>query len=129
MDTKTLKKWLEPIGLALLLAAFGWQCWEEEATQLKVDGYFYEMYEQLGAIWMAEYDEALHSDRYHGQTTVSTNFDALNTHFPDWGHFKESFEHLEKQTSFFFKARILLYILGSLCIITAKWPEKGKSLP
>ena len=74
-----------------MVFAFGWQCWEEEAIQLKMDGYFYEMYEQLGAIWMAEYDEALNSDCYHGQATVSTNFDALNTHFPVWNQFKESF--------------------------------------
>ena len=55
---------MEPIGLALLLVAFEWQCWEEHATQMKYEGYIYELDKKLTNIWDAVYDEALHSDRY-----------------------------------------------------------------
>lgn len=34
-----IKQYLEPVGLVLLLFAFGWQCWEERANQLKYGGY------------------------------------------------------------------------------------------
>lgn len=121
-DIKRNNRWLEPIGLALLLVAFGWQCWEEQANQMKMDGYFYEMDQKLGAIWMGIYDEALHSNRYHGQATVSTNYDVINARIQDWGQIQDSFSLLEKQTSFFFWARIVMYCIGSFCVILAKWP-------
>lgn len=28
-------RWFEPLGLLLLLAAFGWQCWESIVTRQK----------------------------------------------------------------------------------------------
>ena len=126
MDTKRIKSWLEPIGLALLLFAFGWQCWEEQSNQLKMDGYFYEMDQKLGAIWMGIYDEAIHSDRYQGQAMVSTNYDVINSRIPDWGQIQDSFSLLDKQTSFFFWARFVMYCIGSLCVIIAKWPMETK---
>ena len=73
-----IRKWLEPLGLILLLVAFGWQCLAEHSKQVKYEGYIYEMSQKLDAIWLGVYDEALHSDRYHGEALVSTNYDALN---------------------------------------------------
>ena len=67
---ENLKKWLEPIGLFMLLLAFGWQCIEERTDQMKVESYFYEMNEKLIAIWSGIYDEALHSERYDGKAMV-----------------------------------------------------------
>lgn len=32
------KKRMEPVGLAFLLIAFGWQCLEEHTYQMKTDG-------------------------------------------------------------------------------------------
>lgn len=40
-------RWFEPLGLLLLLAAFGWQCWEEYSNQTKVKGYIYELSHML----------------------------------------------------------------------------------
>ena len=41
------KKWFEPIGLALLLVSYGWQCFEEHSTQMKIEGYFCEINEKM----------------------------------------------------------------------------------
>ncbi len=46
----SLKKWIlwfEPVGLILLLFAFGWQCLAEHAAQMKTEGYILEINEKL----------------------------------------------------------------------------------
>ena len=82
------------------------------------------MSQKLDAIWLGVYDEALHSDRYHGEALVSTNYDALNGLVSDWQQIQESFGQLNAQGSFFFKIRVVLYVLGSICVIAAKWPRQ-----
>ena len=52
-----IRKWLEPLGLILLLVAFGWQCLAEHSKQVKYEGYIYEMSQKLDAIWLGVYDE------------------------------------------------------------------------
>lgn len=124
MCNSKIKRLLEPIGLALLLIAFGWQCWEEHASQMEYEGYIYELDKKLTNIWDAVYDEALHSDRYKGQSSVWVNYDSHNQSMKDWNQIQEGFAHLQKQTSFFFWARVVLYILGSILVICAKVPAK-----
>ena len=119
-----IRKRLEPLGLILLLVAFGWQCLAEQSKQVKYEGYIYEMSQKLDAIWLGVYDEALHSDRYHGKALVSTNYDALNGLVRDWQQIQESFGQLNAQGSLFFKIRVILYVLGSFLVIAAKWPRK-----
>lgn len=68
-----IRLYLEPIGLLLLLAAFGWQCWEEHANQLKYEVYIYDLDQKVDAIWSGVYDEALRSERYHGTASVAVN--------------------------------------------------------
>lgn len=117
-------KWFEVIGLALLLIAFGWQCWEENATQTMTEGYLYETNEKLIAIWEGVYDGALHSDHYDGNTVVSTNFDAINESFRYWGQVQEEMSTLHKQRNIIFWIRAVLYVLGSIMIIIAKIPRQ-----
>lgn len=50
-----IRKWLEPLGLILLLVAFGWQCLAEHSKQVKYEGYIYEMSQKLDAIWLGVY--------------------------------------------------------------------------
>lgn len=119
-----IRKWLEPLGLILLLVAFGWQCLAEHSKQVKYEGYIYEMSQKLDAIWLGVYDEALHSDRYHGEALVATNYDALNGLVRDWQQIQKSFGQLNAQGSLFFKIRVILYVLGSFLVIAAKWPRK-----
>ena len=122
--TKKIIRWFEPIGLALLLAAFGWQCLDEHSNQMKMEGYLYETNEKLVAIWEGVYDEALHSDRYKGKATVAVNYDVLNTQVKDWNQVKKEMATLDRQANMFFWIRIVLYGLGSIMIIVAKWQKR-----
>ena len=61
MSWKKIKDWYEAIGLAVLLFAFGWQCFEEHSNQMKMEGLLYEVHENIFAIWESVYDEALSS--------------------------------------------------------------------
>lgn len=117
-------RWFEPIGLFLLLIAFGWQCMDEHSQQMKMEGYLYETNEKLVAIWNGVYDEALHSERYNGNATVAVNYDALNNHIKYWNEVKKEMSTLEKQSNLFSLIRVVLYVLGSILIIAAKWPKK-----
>lgn len=81
---KLLFHWGELLGLALLLISFGWQCLEEHSSQLKNEVYMYELNEKLITLWEATYDEALHSERYNGNTMVTVNYDALDSSFKYW---------------------------------------------
>lgn len=124
VKSEKIRRWFEPIGLFLLLAAFGWQCLDEQSQQMKMEGYLYETNEKLLAIWEGVYDEALHSERYTGEATVVVNYDAVNDHFKDWNEVKMGMSTLEKQSDLFFLIRVMLYALGSILIIAAKWPKK-----
>lgn len=123
MFWKKVKRWYETIGLALLLIAFGWQCFEEQSSQMKMEGYLYELHENIFAIWECEYDEALRSDRYNGKAMSTVDYDALNNHVKDWGKIKKELTNIEDQTAFFFWIRVVLYIVGSILIIMAKKPN------
>ena len=117
------KKYWEPIGLILLLSAFGWQCLEEHSYRSEVEGYIYEFNDKLLHIWDGIYDEALRSDRYMGHAAVAINYDVANLAMKDWQQMKEDFCSLDSQLSFFFWIRAFLYVLGSIFIIGAKWPK------
>lgn len=126
MNRYRIKHFFEPIGLALLLFAFGWQCMEEHTYQMKYEGYIYELNQNIMSIWSGVYDEALHSDRYKGEAMVWVNYDVINRSMNDWGQIQEEFKQINKQESFFFWSRVVLYILGSSLIILGKWPQKQR---
>ena len=121
---KKAKRWSEPIGLLLLLFAFGWQCFEESSSQMKTECILLETNEKLNAIWGGVYDEALHSDRYHGEAATIVNYDAVNQSIKDWGQIQRELEDVSKQGEFFFWMRVLLYCIGSILIILSKLPLK-----
>lgn len=120
---KSLFHWLEPLGLALLLISFGWQCLEEHSYQMKIEGYVYELNEKMLAVLESVYDEAVHSDRYHGKAMVSVNYDALYTQMKDWQQMQEELKTIEKQADFSFWMRVVLYVIGSSLVIMAKYPK------
>ena len=117
------KKWLEPIGLALLLVSYGWQCFEEHSTQMKIEGYFCEINEKMLAIWEVVYDEALHSDRYDGKALSWVNYDNINKSIKDWGQVQEEMSMVQHQTSCFGLVRIVMYVSGSILVIISKIPR------
>ena len=114
---KRIRHLLEPIGLTLLLFAFGWQCLEDYSNQRIYEEYVYELNQKLDVIWTGIYDEALHSERYQGDRLVSTNFDVMNSLVKDWENIQKEMTNLNTQTSSFFLCRVFLYILCSICMI------------
>ena len=116
-------RWFEPIGLLLLLAAFGWQCLEEHSNQTKLEGYIYELNEKTLNIWSGIYDEALHSDRYKGEAMVIVNYDALNAQMKDWHQIQKGLNTVEMQANTFFWLRVVLFVLGSVLVIATKLPK------
>lgn len=117
-------RWFEPLGLSLLLFAFGWQCLQEQASQLKTEGLLLETNEKLISIWSAEYDEALRSERYTGKSVTSVNYDALNESIKYWDDIKKEQTTVSNQESFFFWMRVVLFIIGSALIIISKLPHR-----
>lgn len=127
MSWSVIAKWFEPIGLAILLLSFGWQCLEEHTNQIRMEGYVYELNEKLVSIWEGVYDEAVHSDRYNGKSVVSVNYDVLNSQMEDWNQVKDSFATIDRQANVFWGVRVALYVIGTLLIVVAKWPHaEGK---
>ena len=112
VKSEKIRRWFEPIGLFLLLAAFGWQCLDEQSQQMKMEGYLYETNEKLQAIWEGVYDEALHSERYNGKATVVVNYDAVNDHFKDWNEVKMGMSTLENRYICDPHAKIQYYFIG-----------------
>ena len=124
---QTMKKWFEPIGLVFLLVAFGWQFFEGISTQTVIEGYFLETNEKLLAIWEGIYDEAIHSERYEGETIGFGDYDSINSSIKGWNQVKEKVSTLEKQENMFFWIRVVLYIIGSCFIVVAKLPNSAES--
>lgn len=123
IDFKRFKQWLEPIGLLLLLFSFGWQCFETYSSEKRVDSYAYELNEKLLAIWTAEYDQALKSDRYIGETKIIVDYDVLNEAVKDWNKIQEELMTISNQRDIAFYVRFALYVLGSLLICIARLPQ------
>ena len=123
MSKYKIKRWLEPIGLFLLLVSFGWQCLEESTNQMRIEGYFYEMNEKMIAIWESIYDEALHSERYDGKAMVVVNYDIINDQIKDWGQIQKELSTINEQSSLFFWIRAALYGVGSIFVVLSKFPE------
>ena len=96
---------------------------DEHSNQMRMEGFLYETNEKLVSIWEGVYDEALHSDRYKGEATVYVTYDALHSSFKDWNEVKKGMTTLEAQYNIFFWIRVVLYVLGSIMIIAAKWPR------
>lgn len=94
---------------------------------MKMEGLLYEVHENIFAIWECVYDEALHSDRYHGKAMASVNYDSLNGHVKDWGQIKKDITTIEDQTTTFFWLQVALYIFGSVLVIFSKRPKEGIS--
>ena len=119
-----LSFYFEPIGLALLLIAFGWQCMEEHSSHMRYEGYIYELDQKIEAIWSGIKDEAMHSDRYKGEEMIYVNYDSIDKGLKDWEQIKEKFKTINKQYAICFWLRVGLYVVGSLLIILSKWPNK-----
>lgn len=116
-----LKQNLEVIGLTFVLFSFGWQCFEEHCNQVINEYHILTINNKLDAIWNAEYDEALHSERYKGNRLNWFGYEITNDHtIKDWATIKKELSFIEKESNLGWICRIFLYIIGSCFIICPK---------
>lgn len=121
----SIKAWivknLEAMGLSLLLFAFGWQCFQETADSVVLEGYIGELNEKLYYIMTSEYDEAIKdNNRYQGTAVSYVNYDSFHEANKDWYQVQESIAVLKEQGKTFYYIRIVLFIVGSCFVIVSK---------
>lgn len=119
---------LEPIGLSLILISFGWQCFEENSNSSVYENHILNINEKLNAIWTAEYDEIIHTERYqkecqrNGRVVLNWfNYESANQSiFKDWKDTKEELNTIESQRNTGWIFKVILYVIGSIFIILPK---------
>lgn len=114
---------LEPIGLIFILFAFGWQCYEESLNSLVYESHILNINEKLNAIWAAEYDEAMHTEKYQKDTIFLhiISYESVDKSiFHDWNKTKKDLHVIESQREIGLVCRFIMYILGSLLVILSK---------
>lgn len=118
-----IEKKLEAIGLFLVLASFGWQCFEEHCNQSINEAHIITINKKLDALWLAEKDNAKYDGRFNSKEVFWFSYDINNESFKDWESMKQDILLIESQSNFGWSCRIFLYILGSFLIIIPKWKQ------
>ena len=128
---KHFKNLLEPIGLAILLAAFVWQMRSVYVNQSIYNAKIYKFEEAIDYILECEVDEALRdSTRYKGEAILKVGYDGiLNFSSAFYEDTKDICDKKDK-ANYAWWWQFALYIIGSACVIGGKvWNnyEKDRS--
>ncbi|MDY6284247.1 MAG: hypothetical protein SPL19_04300 [Fibrobacter sp.] len=107
-----LLKYLEVVGLFLLLIAFGWEIFERKTEEIANGGEWFIVNQKLDQMWGAEKAlcETVKCDQFKG--SIYINFDS----WPQWTRL----EDVKEQHECFQLFRIALYIIGSMLVIGGK---------
>jgi hypothetical protein len=108
----SLLKYLEVVGLFLLLIAFGWEIFERKTEEIANGGEWFIVNQKLDQMWGAEKAlcETVKCDQFKG--SIYINFDS----WPQW----TQLEDVKEQHECFQLFRIALYIIGSMLVIGGK---------
>lgn len=113
---------LESIGLALLLIAFGWECLTQRLEQDKTEGLAIDLHEKIDNLWACIYSEFTQSP---ANNTTSISMVDMNVINENWeysdGELRENYKSLNDDNTLLGYIRIVLYVIGSLLVIVAKW--------
>lgn len=116
---------LEALGLLLLLVAFGWECFAQTLANDKTEALLQTLHQKIDVLWDCEYARFAQSEK---NVTTSNMFVDLNVENHHWAYYeqiRENFRRLDEQKDTGETVRIVLYIVGSICIISSKWFNKG----
>ena len=105
----------------MLLGSFGWQCIEMQLQDDYIKSSMHYMNLRLDQIWGAEkvICETVKCEQYKGSISLDFNWwPPIEMHV---------LKNVEQQSSSCQTIRIILYVLGSLCIIYGKFYEKHKT--
>lgn len=119
--SKHIKNLLEPIGLAILLAAFVWQMRSVYVNQSIYNAKIYKFEEAIDYILECEVDEALRdSTRYKGEAIMKVGYDGiLNFSSAFYEDTKDICDKKDK-ANYAWWWQFALYIIGSACVIGGK---------
>ena len=119
--TRTNSKWLEPIGLVLLLGAFIWQTSSFYHSEINRDMQLSKIEEAIDFIVSTECDEALNdSTRYNGCAIMWKNYDSMldfvNSYYGD----REIRKVHVSRAKLDWWIQLIMYVMGSVCILYSK---------
>lgn len=116
-----IKNLLEPIGLAILLAAFVWQMRSVYVNQSINNAKIYKFEEAIDCILECEVDEALRDrNRYKGEAIMEVGYDGiLNFSAAFYEDTKDICDKKDK-ANYAWWWQFALYIIGSACVIGGK---------
>ncbi len=114
---------IEAIGLVFILVAFGWQIFEEEIRELSGETDKYQLHQKLDDLWAINSAIYTHSDINNSGAIANINYEHISNNWKYWKGLKAEKEDVNRQEKLFAWLRILLFILGSIMIIVAKYRE------
>lgn len=121
----------EPIGLVMILLAFGSQFFGSESDEITREEHILRINEKLNVIWGAICFDEMHTERFQekaihqGKIMMTTyNFEDISKDvFKDWSCVKRRLESNEKQKRKFVTWELIFYAVGSLFVIASKFAE------
>lgn len=72
-----IEKKLEAIVLFLVLASFGWQCFEEHCNQTINEAHIITINKKLDALWLAEKDNAKYDGGFNSMEEFWFSYDII----------------------------------------------------
>ena len=118
---KHFKKLLEPIGLAILLAAFVWQMRSVYVNQSIYNAKIYKFEEAIDYILECEVDEALRdSTRYKGEAIMKVGYDGILNFLAAFYEDTKDICDKKDKANYAWWWQLALYIIGSACVIGGK---------
>ncbi len=112
---------IEGIGLILLLLSFGWQAFQQDISDLAKDQQDYQIHEKLDNIWNVITDMYTHSSSNTSNASTKVNIEAALENWKLYGNILSERTTVEYQAKLFLTIQIILYILGSICLIIPKF--------
>ena len=108
----------------LILAAFGWQLFEDNVKEMTVDVEKYQTHRKMDALWDA--NKVIMKEVYSSDEANEDYVEFKNTH-TEWKHWSQLNHEeaiLKNEKKWFSVLNIALYVLGSIMLILPKFMSK-----
>lgn len=116
-----VEKWLEPIGLVLLLGAFIWQTSAYYHSEISKSEQLYKIETALEYIASSECEEALRdSARYQGPASMWKNYDCMLAFVNSYDSDREQRNLHDDKSIQAWWIQLILYVIGSICVVIGK---------
>lgn len=115
------RKYLEPIGMFILLVAFVWQMHSVYMSQWVTNAKLYKFEKALDQILLCEVDEALKDNmRYKGEAMMYVDYDGVRNFSEAYYEDARRIEKWQDSASRSWRWQVVLYFIGSVCVLINK---------